>query len=363
MRSTGIDRRQLLAAMAAGAFTGLVPLAARAGSPAAYIATRREIGGSFAAAVFDAQGRVLFTEALQGRGHDIAVAPNGSLAVVFARRPGRFALVIDLEQQARRLAFTAMPGRHFYGHGFFSPDARLLYATENDYEAGRGVLGVYDVAAGFARIGEFDAGGIGPHQALLVDERTVAVANGGIRTHPDHDREKLNLATMRPNLAYVDRETGDLLDRVELPESYRRLSIRHACADGKGRVWFGGQYEGDGTDPVPLLGHHRRGGEIGLVSADAAIWTAMNNYVGAVALSADGGRIAATSPRGGVVTVWDADSRRHLSSMALPDVCAVGPAPGGSTFVTADGLGAVYRGRERLALYPGIAWDNHLSRL
>ena len=43
-----------------------------------------------------------------------------------------------------------------------------------------------------------------------------AVANGGIETHPDYEREKLNLATMKPNIAWIDRRTGEVLGRREL---------------------------------------------------------------------------------------------------------------------------------------------------
>ena len=38
----------------------------------------------------------------------------------------------------------------------------------------------------------------------MSDGRTIAVANGGIATHPDFDRVKLNLATMEPSLVRLD---------------------------------------------------------------------------------------------------------------------------------------------------------------
>jgi hypothetical protein len=57
------------------------------------------------------------------------------------------------------------------------------------------VIGVRDASAGYRHIGELPSHGIGPHDlALLSDERTLVVANGGIRTHPDRRREELNLA-------------------------------------------------------------------------------------------------------------------------------------------------------------------------
>ena len=44
-----------------------------------------------------------------------------------------------------------------------------------------------------------------PHEAiLLADGKTLAVANGGIETHIETGREKLNLDFMQPSLALVE---------------------------------------------------------------------------------------------------------------------------------------------------------------
>jgi hypothetical protein len=39
---------------------------------------------------------------------------------------------------------------------------------------------------------------------LASDRRRLVVANGGILTDPGSGRAKLNIATMRPNLSYLD---------------------------------------------------------------------------------------------------------------------------------------------------------------
>ena len=47
---------------------------------------------------------------------------------------------------------------------------------------------------GFRRIGEFDNHGIGTHDISVSDDgRMLVIANGGIETHPDFGRTKLNL--------------------------------------------------------------------------------------------------------------------------------------------------------------------------
>ena len=67
--------------------------------------------------------------------------------VAFARRPGNFAIAFGLSRKRRAIAFAAPVGRHFYGHGVFAKDGRVLYTTENDIETGAGVIGVWDATA------------------------------------------------------------------------------------------------------------------------------------------------------------------------------------------------------------------------
>ncbi len=336
----------------------LAPTAALATPRAGYVTTARRPDGSFAAIVLDEEGAILFEEPLQARGHDIAVAPDGSRAVFFARRPGRFAVVVDLKRRRATHTIPSIEGRHFAGHGFFSPDGALLYATENAYDLEAGMLGVYDVAADFRRIGEIETGGLDPHQALpLADGRTVAIANGGILTHPDFGREKLNLATMEPTLCYVDRITGDLVEKTVLPANLHQLSIRHMSIDRHGAVWFGGQYEGPAEDDVLLVGRHQRGGEPALVDAPLAATRGLRNYVGSVSKNRSGSRIATTSPRGGSILIWDAETVGFIEQRDFADVCGIAPDKG-EDFLASSGTGHMTGAGE--AEHPGYAWDNHL---
>ena len=301
----------------------------------------------------------MFTVRLPGRGHGIAIAPDGRTAVVFARRPGRFAVVLDLERGIAVEQFSTPPGRRFCGHGFFSPDGRLVYATENDYGSERGVLGVYDASGACRRSGELDTHGIGPHEAVLMrDGCTVAVANGGIATHPDFPRRKLNLGSMEPSLVYLDLATGDLLERATPPDRLRKLSIRHIVEAESGIVWFGGQYEGPRSDQVETVGFHRRGENLALVPAPRTVHEAMKGYVGSVAASRDGAQVAVTSPRGGVLTIWNAQSRQVKELRRIADVCGV--APGVLGFVASDGKGRLWREGEVISS-DAVQWDNHLA--
>src|SRR3546814_9184204 len=91
---------------------------------------------------------------------------------------------------------------------------------------------------------------------------TLAVCNGGIRTHPDFPRAKLNLATMRPSLAYIDRHKGRLIAEARWPDDRHQLSIRHLDVATDGTVAFGMQYKGPKGDAMPLVAMHRGAGAL-----------------------------------------------------------------------------------------------------
>jgi len=368
-----ISRRDLLAAAAgAAAIAGLGRPAGAAPGRAAFVSAKADAGGTYFAAGFDAAGRRSFEVALPGRGHGAAVDPTGRHCVVFARRPGRFAVVIDLERNAVGGWIEALDGRHFYGHGVFSPDGARLYTTENDFEAGRGVIGVRDPASGYRPLGEIDSHGVGPHEVRLMgDGRTLVVANGGIRTHPETGRRKLNLPDMAPSLAYIDRRDGRLLARLELPRALHLLSIRHLAVGAGDAVGIAMQYQGPTGDTVPLVGFHGREGAIELAEAPAPVNRRMRNYCGSAAVDAGGRVLAVSAPRGNLVTFWSLAERRFLGHVAVEDGCGVAAAGGPHEFMISSGAGDVFRydaATGRLSpvasAYTAAArWDNHLLRI
>ncbi len=334
-----------------------------------FLSARRH-GGRHEAALIDAAARDLAVLALPDRGHSFAIDAAGARAVVFGRQPGFFALVMDLAD-GRGLGALPLPAdRHFFGHGTFSADGTRLYATENDFEAGRGVIGIYDAraGAGWRRLGEFGTAGIGPHEVVLLpDARTLCVANGGLLTHPDYGKEPLNRATMRPSLVYLDADSGRVLEQVALGPRLFQLSIRHLALDGNGTVWFACQHEGPAGEQPPLLGRHRRGTAPELFAAPPAIQRSLRNYLGSIAIDADAGLIATTSPVGGSVAFWDAADGRCAGNLERPDGCGVA-ALGAGRFLLSDGFGAMMaagpRGRRQQLITPSgeMSWDNHMRR-
>jgi hypothetical protein len=332
------------------------------GQPA-YLGAARETDGGFALFGIDAGGADLFRIPLPGRGHAGAAHPTRAEAVAFARRPGRFGLVIDCGTGAVTTRLTPPEGMNFNGHGVFSPDGAVLFTSEQRGDTSAGRIGLWDVRAGYLRMGDVDSGGIGPHDLrLMPDGRRLVVANGGIATNPE-TREKLNIATMRPSLAYLDLE-GALQEQLDPLPELEQNSIRHLALRADGTVAVAMQWEGETGFAPPLVALHRPGAP-GLVplSAPLADEMAMQGYAGSIAFSGDGREVAITSPRGGRIHRFDAEGG-FLGHVTRADVC--GLAPLGAGMVASDGHGgliAVTKGEARALSHHARNWDNHLVAL
>ena len=353
-------RRQFLGGLLAA---GLMPAPtwADAGSPA-YLSAAAKPDRSYVLCGIGANLDIRFEMPLPARGHAAAAHPTRAEAVAFARRPGTFAIVIDCITGAQKAMLNAPTGRHFYGHGAFSSDGSLLYTTENDYEAGQGRIGVWDAKHRYQRIDEWESGGIGPHDIKrLPNTDTLVVANGGIDTHPDTGRTKLNIATMAPNLAYI--ENNSLIEIATLPPYMHKNSIRHLAVGPDGQVAFGMQWQGNGTINS-LVGIHQIGSQIRLMSAPKNDVRGMDGYIGSIALASDGLTVAVTSPRGGLLQLYDARSGSLSQSISISDVCGV--AALGQVLTVSSGTGEIRQmvGQTRgLQRQMDVQWDNHLIPL
>ncbi len=369
-----IDRRHFLigtalsfaAARATNAFAGM--LNDDTGSSVAagdLIAACRRPDGKYSVVVLSLDGSVLRELPLEGRGHDIALDRASGQAVVFARRPGSFALAFDIHGRREPLLFTTPAKRHFYGHGVFSRDGRLLYATEHDSDTRDGLIGVYDAGGRYRRVGEFPTYGIGPHEVILLgDGKTLAVANGGIETHIETGREKLNLSSMQPSLAFVDSASGKLLSQHMQGAGLNKLSIRHLAQDARGAVWFGCQWEGAEADTPELVGCAGVDAPLRIIEPAKPMGATLAGYIGAVAVSGDGRIVAASAPRAGRIIYVDTERAVIIGETLLEDSCGVtGAAPSG--FAMSNGLGVLQTDRPdhthlASATFPGRSFDNHL---
>lgn len=364
MRTPLIDRREFVKAAGAGFVSTLLPHQAFAldRTDAVFATAYQRRDGVYGVAVLSEDRKIVFSTDLPERGHDVTFDPVSGRSVVFARQPGTFMTVFHHRTKAEPRTIASVEGRHFYGHGVFSPDGVLLYATENDFDNAAGMVGVYDARDGFRRVGEFPTYGVGPHEMLLLgDGKTLAIANGGIETHPDFGRAKLNIATMKPSFAFVDRTNGTLLEQHFLPQAMHQLSIRHMAIDQEGVVWFGCQHEGPTGERPPLLGKARRGDELELMSMPDDVLAGLRNYVGSVASNPAAGTVAVSSPQGNSYVVFDAATGNLLSIKSLTEVCGI--APDNAGFRATTGTGDILAADGSEAVLANYVWDNHLLRI
>lgn len=360
-------RRSVLAGLGAASVLPLLGSAASGAAAARLYLNAYGDRAAFGLAGFDADGQIRYRLPLPGRGHSFARRADRRIAVAFSRRPGDYALVFDPVDGTAQHLILAAEDRNFCGHGAFAADGRLMFATEAIGSTGDGVLGIYDAADGWRRIGEFSTHGLDPHEIrLMPDGRTLVVANGGILMKADMPRLKLNIPDMDPSLVYLDARDGSLMRQIRPAADLRQLSIRHIAIDRHGRVAVAMQYEGPETDPVPLVALHDApagAGHLDYLPMPEEQRMAMRQYCGSAAMDVSGRHLAVSSPRGNRVLVWDMDRLALAHAGEARDVCGIAAQPEAG-FLVSNGLGHIYRmdrdGLQVLGNAEGLQWDNHM---
>lgn len=322
--------------------------------------------GSFGAVLLDENYSIIDDIKLPQRGHDVVFNPVSEDLVIFARRPGNFAIVVGVKNRTKPIYITAPKNRHFYGHGVFSNDGKLLYASENDFENAVGKIGIYDVTNGFNRIGEFESFGVGPHEIILLgDGHTLVVANGGIETHPDFGRAKLNLATMQSSLVFMDVRDGRLLERYETPSRVQKLSIRHMVSNGEKSIVFGGQYQSKSINSVPLMGNCILGEGLNFWDIEPKLLNQFENYTGSLAITKDKSSVAISSPKGGIIGIFEASNGKLQKRILAAGFNGLAPVQNGFVSSLQNGNSinvAVPNFTNKIEKKFDFAFDNHLAK-
>lgn len=195
---------------------------------------------------------------------------------------------------------------------------------------------------------------------LMPDGETLVIANGGIETHPETGRTKLNLPTMAPNLSYLT-QSGRIQEQVSLPHQLHKNSIRHLVVRSDGLVGFAMQWQGSKSEHPPLLGLHCQGEAPRLLAAPDHEQSMLQGYAGSVAFSADADMIAITCPRGNALHQFDITSGTLTGAFALEDVCGLGAGATGLVFTTGTGaFGTLMGARPAVRTRAECQWDNHL---
>ncbi|MCJ8319188.1 MAG: DUF1513 domain-containing protein [Colwellia sp.] len=325
---------------------------------------------NYYAAAFSTDGRLISKVTLPARGHDAIAIPNKpGQAIIFARRPGMFALVVDFSTGKIIEHITTQSGRHFYGHGVFSQKNNVLLTTENDYQTGQGVIVVRDSDT-YQILDKFDSGGIGPHQCKIMPSTAtgreiLVIANGGIQTHPDHHRKRLNLATMKPNLTYLELASGKVLDSFRLDN--RHLSIRHLDVSKKGKVIAGLQYQGASTDINPLIISHQGENSLQYLLAKPELWRSFNQYTASVCIDDLNQTVAISCPRANLISFWDLNTNSYIGKKVLKDGAGLALTTEG--MFASSGKGVVLKGISSYtditedSYFPTLRWDNHMTSI
>lgn len=324
------SRRHLLLGLAT---LPLWPGKAEAAPAAALLGCGRDAAGD---AVFglDATGDILWRQALPGRGHGMAVAPDGRFALIAARRPGRWLLRIDLRQPQTEPQLWPCDDLAYGGHVVFL-DQQHAALTASDAE-GNGRIALLNADSG-KRIALWSTAGIDPHELLPQPGGILALANGGD-------------AAEASCLVRLDSATGGILSRIEAPARLQRLSLRHMAALPDGSIAVAAQDRGAPEPGIPLLvlwqpDERLHWVNLGEVQGD------LRGYCGAIA--AHDAQLCLTSPQGGIALLHP-----DTGQVRAADLCGVAPLGQGFAFSGGRGDLILPDGRRRLH---AVAWDNHLT--
>lgn len=362
-----VTRRRLVLATLGGGLLASVGARLNADSTRFLSAADDEQGGHCLLGI-RADGHLNYCLPVPHRAHEARVLDD-QLAIYFARRPGRECYVVDMHHGELMGTLNADEGEHFCGHGCVSEDGQFLFLTTYAYNRRMGVVAVHETRPPFRKLTQFNTHGLDPHQlALLPGGDTLVVANGGILTHPNSQREMLNLDTMAPSLAYLRAQSGELVDQVMPP--HHQISLRHLAVSATGLVVVGAQDHTSGIEarPHPLVFQHQQGRALREFPAQPADWRQMNQYIASVALSADGRLALSTTPRGNLISLWDLAGNRLMGHFTVRDVAGAAWVSAENSFMVSNGMGQLVYLRiapephlELATHTPGMHWDNHLA--
>ncbi len=315
------------------------------------------------AGAFNTNGQLISAVALPTRGHGGVAHPSKvGHAIVYARRPGTFLMEVDFINGNIVKHVTASQGHHFFGHGVFSQDGKTLMSVENNFDQGRGEIVLRD-SRNYQVIDSYDCGGVGPHECkLMPDGNTLVIANGGIKTHPQWPRKKLNLDTMSPALTYLDLTSGKVIDHFTLAN--HQLSIRHLDVSSKGKVIAGLQYQGAKTDQVPLAISHQGQSSLHFLQANDLTWQRFNQYTASVCIDELNNQVAISCPRGDLISLWDLQTDAFIKKVSMRDVAGLGLS--NHLLIATNGKGQTANVRQnplQTQNFNDIRWDNHLTTL
>ncbi len=271
--------------------------------------------------------------------HGFAIDPyNKNRLVTFPGLTGVKSIIVDLGSGKEIAQINIRSGRSFNGHGAFSIDGKLLFATENVNATSEGIIGVYD-AQTYEFIKEIPAYGLGPHgMRVMPDGKTIVVASGGLRTRPKTGKYYFDMNKMVSSVNFIDIETGKLIAKRTIP--VHRLSIRNVYPDQNNNLIVTCQYYGK-RDVPGVVGIIHEMGEIEMLDIDEDNLWLMNGYTGGSVIV--GNTAVISCPRGNQLTFWDIKNKRFIKAVEIVDVSGVQPYEDGKSLIATAETGKLYK--------------------
>jgi hypothetical protein len=237
--------------------------------------------------------------------HGVIKHPSLSHRVAVFEKKGPGGCEIDLKENKLIRRIQPSKGCEFYGHGAYSADAKILYATEFDKQSYEGRMVLRD-ASDMKVIGEFPTHGDWPHDCQFIEDgKVVAVTNGGGHLE----------GGSLPNVAYISVPDGRLIERVTfdnelinsghlLVSSRGDLAVAHAMREG---------YHGE--EALGALSLRPKSGVLKTMVTPAGVTGAMKGETLSIVLHEESSVVAATNPYGeggGLITFWNMSRQEYV---------------------------------------------------
>lgn len=241
--------------------------------------------------------------------HGIHRNPNNPDVFAVFEKKGSGACEFNIKQNKVVRAIKTQPERYFYGHGAYSNDGKLLFATETDLNSMNGVIAIRD-ASTLEYLGEFPSFGKEPHECQLINQgKTLMVTNAGGEVGGDS-----------PCVTMIDVVSRKLLKKVQLSNS--QINTGHAGISKQGELV---------VVSAPRVGSAdgRLGGvSIGEVSAegeriliehiDKPEKVVKRMHGEALSIAIHGDIAGVTHPEGDMITFWSLKRKTLIKAIHVP---------------------------------------------
>jgi hypothetical protein len=228
--------------------------------------------------------------------HGLTFDPHDARRAALFEKKGPGACIVDLQTRTVTRALTTAKTRHFYGHGAFSTDGALLYATESQLDHDYAGLLVVRDATTLRELGTLPTFGAAPHDCTLIDGgKTMVVTNGG---GP--------LGKSNPCVAYIDLASEKLLEQVPILST--RYNAGHVALSTLGDLALvSAPREGLSNDELGAVTLRAFGQPPVTISRPHNIVKRMIGETLSVTINEADRTVLATHPLGDCVSVWRLD--------------------------------------------------------